>query len=526
MRMAKWYNPGTWGQEDDRVDEGIRAFEQKPKPKLRDTLATRGEGWENIMDIPGIGHVGLQSFNMFYNTYINRQFENEVERIFEYRNMAYQAEIADVVEDAVNECTQEDDDGKVFHLEIVDKELAENENIVNNLRNEFYKLFTEKLEMPNFVWELFYKYMVDGRCYYERIIDTRHPKNGIIGIKSLPSETMDYIYDPLSARVILYMQYLKPKPKKPATVEEAMKRHGDDLIVFEPDQIGFVNYGIFGSTKYNIFGYLEKARVPFNQLKLLETSVIIYRIVRSPERFVFRIDTGNMPRDKALKYVEKIKQKMSKKQTYDPRSGTLTNEPEIMSILENFYLPQSAEGRGSQIESIGGFSPGFTELDDIYYFARKLYRALKYPASRVQAAQESRSADITFNQGDTGTISRDEIKWSKFLERQQKKFCIDFTNMFLLHLDFKGIKKQYGLTSEKVKVVMNAPSRYKEQMDQSFLSTRFDNYTALADREEMSKSYLMKRYLKWDDDEIRANVEGMKKDKELGFRADEGEGNW
>jgi hypothetical protein len=514
--MAKWYNPTTWVKEE-RLDEAIKAFEQKPKPKLRDTLATRGEGWENIVDMPGIGRVGVQSFNMFYNTFINKQFESEVEKIMEYRSMASQTEIADVIEDATNESTQEDDDGKVFNLEIIDKELQQNENIVKNLRNEFYKLFIERLNMEDFVWDIFYNYMVDGRVFYERIIDTRHPKNGLVGVKRLPSETMDYIYDPLSAKILLYIQYLKPKPRKPVSVEEAWKRNGDDLIVFEPQQIGFINYGVFGQTKYNIFGYLEKARVPFNQLKLLETSVIIYRIVRSPERFVFRIDTGNMPRDKALKYVEKIKQKMSKKQTYDPSTGQLTHEPEIMSILENFYLPQSAEGRGSQIESIGGFSPGFTELDDIYYFARKLYRALKYPASRVQAAQENRTADIVFGQGDTGTISRDEIKWSKFLQRQQKKFCQNFIDMFLLHLDFKGLKKQYSLNNEKIKVTMTPPSRYREQMDQNFLDSRFNNYTQLADREEMSKYYLMKKYLKWDDDEIKSNVQGMKKDKELGF---------
>lgn len=520
--MPKWWDKLTGNEEDNRMDEAIKAFEEKPKPKLRDTLATRGEGWEDVVDIPGVGRTGLQSFNMFYNSLINRQFDNEIQRIWEYRSMAAQAEVADVIEDATNESTQEDDDGNVFHLDIIDRELQKNENIVRNLRQEFKDLFVENIDMPHEVWDLFHTYMVDGRVYYERIIDTRRKNQGIVKIKKLPTETMDYIYDPLSGEILLYFQYLKPKPQKPVTIEEAFKRHGNDLIVFEPNQIGYINYGIYGRTKYNILGYLEKARVPFNQLKLLETSVIIYRIVRSPERFVFRIDTGNMPRDKALKYVEKIKQKMSKKQTYDPRSGTLTNEPEILSILENFYLPQSADGRGSQIESVGGFSPGFTELDDIYYFARKLYRALKYPSSRVTAGQERREADIQFGGGQTGEISRDEIKWAKFLERQQNKFCDDFTDLFLLHLEFKGLKKQYDLDSKKIKVAMNPPSRYKEQMDQNFLESRFNNYQALADREEMSKYYLMKKYLKWDDDEIQANVEGKDKDKKYGFSADEG----
>ena len=262
------------------VDEAIKAFEEKPKPKLRDTLATRGEGWEDVVDIPGIGRVGLQSFNMFYNTLINRQFDNEVQRIWEYRNMASQTEVSDVVEDATNESTQEDDEGNVFRLDIIDKDLKQNENIVKNLRDEFKDLFVEKLDLPHEIWDLFHTYLVDGRCFYERIIDTRKPKEGLVGIKKLPSETMDYLYDPLSGEILLYMQYLKPKPKKPTTIEEARRRHGDDLILFEPNQIGFVNYGVYGRTKYNIFGYLEKARVPFNQLKLLETSVIIYRIVK------------------------------------------------------------------------------------------------------------------------------------------------------------------------------------------------------------------------------------------------------
>jgi hypothetical protein len=241
------------------------------------------------------------------------------------------------------------------------------------------------------------------------------------------------------------------------------------------------------------------------------------RVVRAPERYVFRIDTGNMPREKALKFVEKIKNKMTKKQHYDPKTGSLTNEPEIMGILENFYLPQSSEGRGSTIDTIGGNTAMFSELDDVYYFQKKLYRALKYPASRITASQEGRDGEMLYGQGQTSDISRDEIKWAKFLERNQKKFCQDFTDMFITHLDFKGMKKQYELDSKKIRIVLNPPSKYKEQMEQVFNDSRFANYQQLADREEFSKVYLMRRYLKWDDEEIRENAEGRKKDIKLGF---------
>lgn len=515
-------------KEPEQITEEIKAFRGKGKysTNLKKILATKGEGWETLADIPGFNSIQTQTFNTFYNTYINRVFENELQRIEEYRSMAMTGEISDVIEDAVNESTQEDDTGEVFHLVIKDKQLQKNENIVNNLKKEFDQFFNENLDMKDKIWDLLYTYFIDGRVYYERIINTQHPNEGIINIKRLPTETMDYFYDPISGKILAFVQYTKTKTKKPATMEEARKRDGEDLILFDPNQIGFVDYGIYGKTRYEIRGYLEKARVPYNQLKLLETSVVIARVVRAPERYVFRIDTGNMPRDKALKYVEKIKSKMQKKQTYDPKTGTLTHEPEILAILENFYLPQSAEGRGSSIETIGGNTAMFSELDDIYYFQNKLYRALKYPVSRVQAMQQNNSGDIMFGQGGTAEISRDEIKWAKFLQRQQKRMCKDLLDMFILHLEFKGMKKQYELTSKKIAVVMNPPSRYDEQMEQMFNDSRFANYNQLADRNEFSKYYLMQRYLKWDEEEIKANAEAKQKDVKLGFAEEEGGSKW
>lgn len=506
----------------DQLTEEIKAFEERPKPKISDILAKKGEGWESIQDIDGVGNIGVQSFNLFYNTYINKQYENEVNKIHFYRQMANMPEIADVIEDAVNESTQVDEDNVLLHLEIKDKLLSNNENILKNLNDEFHKLFNESINTETELWNMFRNYFIDGRIYYERVIDQRHPKNGVINIKILPSETMDYIYNPLSGKITFFFQYLKPNSKRPLTIEEAQSR--EDIVLFNPNQIGFINYGIYGKSKYEIFGFLEKSKVPYNQLKLLETSVIIYRIIRAPERFVFRIDTGNMPRDKALKYVEKIKKKMSKKQSYNSSTGELTQEPEILSMLENYYLPQSAEGRGSQIETVGGNSAGFSELDDIYYFARKLYRALKYPSSRVSAGQEKSEGDILFGGGNTGEISRDEIKWSKFLERQQRKFCDELTDLLLIHLDFKGLKKLYDLNKRKISVVLNPPSKYKEQMEANFIESRHNNYSSLADREEMSKYYCMKKYLKWSDEEIQANRDGMKKDIEYGFREESDSG--
>jgi hypothetical protein len=509
------------------LKEEIKAFSGMGKynRSLKTIMNQKGEGWETLAEIPGFSNVQVQGFNLFYNTYINRVYENEIQRVLDYNQMATTPEISDVIEDAVNESTQEDETGEVFHLDIIDKDLQSNENIVNNLKREFNELFRETLDMKDKVWNILWTYYVDGRVYYERVIDKSKPKKGIINIKRLPTTTMDFFYDPISGEITAFMQYLTARPKKPLNIEEARKRDGKDLTLFDPNQIGFVDYGIYGKSRLEIIGYLEKARVPFNQLKLLETSVIIMRVVRAPERYVFRIDTGNMPREKALKYVEKIKNKMSKKQSYDPSTGQLANEPEVMGILENFYLPQSADGRGSSIETIGGNTNMFSELDDVYYFQKKLYRSLKYPASRVTAAQEGTTGQDMFGGNQTSEISRDEVKWAKFLERQQKRLCASLTDDFILHLEFKGMKKEYDLTNKKVKVVMNAPSQYKEQMEQMFNDSRFSNYQQLADRPEFSKYYLMKTYLKWDEEEIQANVEGKQKDVKLGLAEEEGGGS-
>jgi hypothetical protein len=220
---------------------------------------------------------------------------------------------------------------------------------------------------------------------------------------------MDYFYDYEQAKIAKFIQYKKLNVSKPSLLKDIKK--DNDYISFYPSQISYCNYGKFSPfDKSKTFGYLEKVIKPFNQLNMLETSVIIYRLVRAPERFVFTIDVGNMPRDKALRFVEKMKQKLSVKETFDPNTGILKKAVNTMSISDNFFLPTSSSGRGSNVSTVGGNASGFSELDDIYYFQKKLYKALKYPLSRIQNRQEGNSADNIFGGSNYGAIPRDEVK--------------------------------------------------------------------------------------------------------------------
>ncbi len=506
----------------NRLNEAIKAFKTKDDNLTASDIKNKqGEGFEDISEL-GYGVRSLGSFNLFHKRYLNKDFRNEIERILSYRRMVSAPEIADVIEDAINESTQEDTEGYLINFEVFDDTISTKENIMDALNEEFYSLFYNRLKIEQNLWDWMYTYYVDGRIYLENIINQANKKEGIINIKKLPSETMDYFWNVKTGRIDFFIQYLRPNTKRPETKEEAEREK--DMVCFEPKQISFIPYQ-FGFTKNNIIGFLEKAKIPYNILKLLETSLVIYRIVRAPERLVFKIDVGNMPRDKGMKFVERVKEKMSRRESFDPNTGTLVNTTDVLSILDNYFIPQG-ENRGSDITSIGGQSGAFRELDDIYFFHKKLYRALKYPVSRVEKHQEGRSDDLLFRGRSMGEITRDEVKWSRFLERQQKKFELMLKDIFLLHLDFKGLKKQYGLNKDNIQVTLNPPSDYKEQQEQMLLETRFRNYSELAREKEFSKYYLMRRFLQWSDEEIKENVEGFKKDKDLGLKEEDSGRGW
>jgi len=497
------------------LDESLKAFAKKGASSVSDKYleSVSGEGFEYTGG--PISAVGLSSFNMFYNNYVNTAFKNEVDKIANYRNISQMPEISDVVEDAVIESTQEDLEGKILQIKIIDEDLRKNDNIVKNLEQEFELLFYNRIKISNIISDLMRTYFIDGRLFYERLINRNKPGEGIIGIKKLPSESMDFEYDPKTLKINRYFQYLKDSAKRPGPKETEK----EGVVIFNPEQIGFIDYGVYGRNRYDIIGYLDKAKIPYNQLKLLETSVIIYRIVRAPERLVYKIDVGQMPREKAIKYVEDQKNRMVKRPTYDPQTGNLTNSPEIFSILDNIFIPVSSEGgRGSDVTTVGGNPAGFTELADINYFQRKLYKALKYPMSRVTAMETHQESSIMFSNSPVGEIARDEIKWATFLSRHQTRFCDEMQKLFLLHLEFKGLKKQYSLDDSKINIVLNPPSFFKEKQEQLMRETRFANYLALANQPEFSKSFLMERYLDFTEEEIEANSEALKDDIEYGFK--------
>ena len=506
-----WYNPKSWFNKE--LNEEIKAFRNREEGKLTDKQMEKksGEGFE----VSDFGVQSMGTFNTFFSSYINKQAKTNLATLGMYREMATNPEIADVLDDAVNESLQQNDEGQIISLRL-GNDLAKSETLSKNLHKEFKNLFSDVLNVEERIHEWLWSYYVDGVVWFENIINENRHTDGVIGIKRLPMSSMDAVYDKFG-RVDAYIQYKSKNTKKPANIEEAKK--DPNIIVFAPEQIRLIKYS-YESDK--LTGYLDKCKIPYNTLKLLETSMIIYRIVRAPERFVFKIDTGNMPRDKRMAYVEKVKNKMTTKQTFNPTTGTLDKNSDITSIMDNFFLP-SGENRGSDISTIGGNSAGFKELDDVFYFQKKLYRALKYPISRIENRAEGRSSDNIFQGSAYDEIIRDEIKWAVFLERQQHKFSSMLVEIFLLHLDFLKLKKPNSITRKNIGIVFTPPSNYRSQMTQRITDARNNNYMSLNNEPELSKLFLMKHVLQWDDEKIQENIDLRKKDKEVGLVDEEGQ---
>src|SRR6056297_1375514 len=509
MSISDYFKKMLYSKDElEIIDESLKQFKNKQK-----SSKVQGEGYEDIHSVQGFGNVGTGSFNLFYEKNINKDLKNNKTKLSEYRKMYDMPEIANVVEDAATEASQQDLDGNILQLELVDDTINKNENINKNLQEEFDKLFKERIEISKNIEDWLISLLVDGKIYIENIINKSRPSLGILGVKKLPAETMDYDIDAVSGKITNFYQFLVDNAKKPSTPEEA--ETSDKVVTFYPSQITFVNSGVYGNNKKDILGYLHKCRQPFNQLRLLETSVVIYRLIRSPERLVFKIDTGNMPKDKSMKYVEQIKNKFTKKQIYDPNTGSLTNSVDVTSILENFFVAQSSDGRGSDITSIGGNPSGFAELDDIHYFQKKLYMSLKYPMSRVVSMHEIRNGEIVFG-GNQDEIARDEIKWAKFLEKYQNRLYSKLLDLFVLHLKFIGYVKQYDLDVSKLRITMTPPNNYIDKINQSKLQTKFDNYQNLSNNEEFPKSFLMRRYLDFEDEDFEMLNKCWKEDEKYG----------
>ena len=377
------------------------------------------------------GAVTIQS-GAYYGTYVDLDgvVRNEIELITRYREMSMQPEIEGAIDDIVNEAIVYEDKGN--GVEINTDELKESEQIKKKIREEF-EYVLKLLNFGNMGHDIFRRWYIDGRLFYHLVIDEKSPQKGIQELK--------YV-DPRRIRKIREIQ----KTKDTSTGMEIIKQMNEYYLYNERGVIGAhsnlgtkiatdaivnVNSGLMDSKRAMVLSYLHKAIKPLNQLRMVEDATVIYRLSRAPERRVFYVDVGNMPTIKAEQYLRDIMVKYRNKLVYDSTTGEIKDDRKHLSMLEDFWLPRREGGKGTEITTLPG-GQNLGDLEDVKYFEKKLYKSLGVPTSRLEQSQG-------FSLGRSTEVSRDELKFNKFVERLRNKFSTLFDDILRVQLVLKKV---------------------------------------------------------------------------------------
>jgi hypothetical protein len=377
------------------------------------------------------GAVTLQT-GAYFGTYVDLEgvVRNEIELITRYREMAMQPELETAIDDIVNEAIVMQGHTQPLTLNLDD--LNQPESVKKKIREEFSTIL-RMLNFGNMGSELFRRWYIDGRMFYHIIIDETNPKDGI--------KELRYI-DPRRIRKVREIKKTKDAATGADIIQTSREyylynergiigAHSNLGMRIAPDSIINVNSGLMDSRRAMVLSYLHKAIKPLNQLRMVEDATVIYRLSRAPERRVFYIDVGNLPKIKAEQYLRDIMVKYRNKLVYDSSTGEIRDDRKHLSMLEDFWLPRREGGKGTEIQTLPG-GQNLGEMEDVKYFERKLYKSLSIPISRLEMQQG-------FSIGRTSEITRDELKFSKFVFRLRNKFSTIFDEALRVQLSLKGI---------------------------------------------------------------------------------------
>ena len=454
----------------------------------------------------------------YYGTYVDLDgtAKNDVELISRYREMSMQPEIESAIDDIVGEAICQDDDGKI--LEIVLDDLKQPEKIKNAIKAEFDTVM-RLLNYKNMAQDIFRRYYVDGRLYYHVIVDQTKPMEGI--------KELRYV-DPRKLRKIREMK----KTKDERTGVEIMKvineyylfndkvttgsssNFGPVGVRITTDSIVAVVSGLMDSRRAVVLSYLHKAIKPLNQLRMIEDATVIYRISRAPERRIFYIDVGNLPKLKAEQYLRDIMVKYKNKLVYDANTGEVRDDRKFLSMMEDFWLPRREGGKGTEITTLPG-GQNLGELEDVKYFEKKLYKALNVPVSRLNPETSG------FSLGRTNEITRDELKFAKFVDRLRNRFTDLFEQALRIQCVLKGIctNEEWDDFKNFIHYDFIKDNNFTELKDAELMTNRLsllgavDPYTG----RYFSQAWIQRNVLRMNDDDIKLMQKEIDKEKEEGL---------
>ena len=426
--------------------------------------------------------------------------------IHQYRTIAKIAEVDQAIEDIISESIISDDmTGQSVKLSLSDSDYSD------QLKDILVEEFEKVLKLLNFNangHDIFRNWYIDGRLYYHKIIDMGSPKKGILELRPI---------NPTEIKKVREVE----KETDPKSGVEVIKSI-EEYFVYTPtdgfnfaavkvlkDAITYVTSGLIDRTDGIVLSYLHKSIRPANQLKMTENAQVIYRLTRAPERRIFYIDVGNMPKSKAEQYLKDIMNRYRHKMVYDASSGELTNDSDKMSMLEDFWLPRREGGKGTEITTLPG-GDNLSAIDDIIYFQKKLFRSLNVPISRLDP-----EAGYSFGSG--SEITRDEVKFAKHISKLRRKFSDMFDDILRTQLMLKGYIKdsEWNELKEHITYDFIEDNHYAEIKDSEMLMARLNLLRDMGDYvgKYFSHEYIRRHVLKQDDVEVKDINAQMKAEK-------------
>ena len=457
--------------------------------------------------------------NAYYGTYVDLEgaVRNELELITRYREMANHPELEMAIDDIVNEAISHDESGRTVNI-ITDK-LKQPESIKKKIHEEFENVL-KMLNFGNLSDDLFKRWYIDGRIYFQVVVDEKDPKKGI--------QELRYI-DPRKIRKVREIKKTRD-PKTAAQIIESIAEYyvyndrGTTTQMYSaqvsqglriaPDSVINVNSGLMDARNTFVISYLHKAIKPLNQLRMIEDAVVIYRISRAPERRIFYIDVGNLPKGKAEQYLRDVMIKYRNKMVYDASTGELRDDRKHMSMLEDFWLPRREGGKGTEITTLPA-GQNLGELEDVKYFRQKLLQSLNVPISRLEPQQGG-----MIGLGRTTEVTRDEVKFLKFIIRLRNKFSQIFDHALEKQLVLKGIctKEEWNEFKENIYYDYIKDNNFTELRDAELLTSRIQTLVSVDPYvgRYYSAEWVRKHILQQTDDDIKTIDQQIKQESENG----------
>ena len=369
----------------------------------------------------------------YFGQYLDMEVtaKNDFELIRRYREVAQHPECDMAVEDIINEVIVSNERDSAVSLSL-DK-LAVSENIKDKIRTEF----DEVLRLLNFEekgHDIFKRWYVDGRIYFHKVIDPNSPRKGLTELRYIDPRKMRKVREIKKSRDLKGkgIEVVEQTAEWFVYNERGIQAGNDNAgVKIAADSITFVTSGVVDQTRNMVMGHLHKAIKPTNQLRMIEDAVVIYRIVRAPERRIFYVDVGNLPKIKAEAYLRDVMARYRNKLVYDASTGEIRDDRKHMSMLEDFWLPRREGAKGTEVSTLPG-GQNLGEISDVQYFQKKLYKALNVPISRMES-------EAGFNLGKAAEITRDELKFTKFVQRLRKRFTLVFSDILKTQLVLKGV---------------------------------------------------------------------------------------